>query len=130
MAPLALLALLLFAPSGHARATDLWIIANSETPLSPAELKEVYLGEKQFAGGIKLNPVDNAASQGIFLSTVLGMARSRYQAAWLRKSFRDALDPPPQLSSAAEVLEFVRATPGAIGYVSTPPVGVVVILKY
>src|SRR5712692_9026327 len=122
--------LLLCAPSGHAGAADLWIIANSALPLTPGELKEVFLGEKQFGGGIKLYPVDNAASQSAFLATILGMPGGRYHAAWLKKSFRDALNPPPQLSSDAQVLEFVQLTPGAVGYVSTPPVGVIVLQKY
>jgi len=121
---------LLLALFDQARADDLWVIAHPEITLSPADIKEVYLGEKQFGGSIKLQPVDNPASQEAFLSMVLGMTGARYRSSWLKKSFRDALNPPVELPGDAAVLDFVQRTPGAVGYVRTKPVGVVVIVKY
>ena len=127
---LALPCVLLLGLLGQARAGDLWIIAHPDITLSRADIKEVYLGEKQFGGSIKLHPVDNPASQQAFLSTVLGMTAARYRSSWLRKSFRDALNPPAELSGDAAVLDFVQRTPGAVGYVTMQPVGVAVIEKY
>ena len=127
---LGLSCVLLLALFGLARADELWVIANPEITLSPADIKEVYLGEKQFGGSIKLQPVDNAASQQAFLSLVLGMTGARYRSSWLKKSFRDALNPPVELPGDAAVLSFVQRTPGAVGYVRTKPAGVVVVEKY
>ena len=42
------------------------------------------------------------------------------------KSFRDAIEPPIELSGDAAV----QRTPGVVGYVRTPPVGVAIIEKY
>ena len=40
------------------------------------------------------------------------------------------MNPPPVKSGDAEVLDFVRKTPGAVGYVGSAPSGVTVIQKY
>ena len=124
-------AILLAAFSGSSRA-DQFVIANPSVAFSGDEVREVYLGEKQFAGEQKLVPVDNTAVQGLFLSRVLRMTPSRYETAWIKKSFREGLAIPAVRSSNSETLEFVRHTPGAVGYVvaDKPPTGVVVVTKF
>lgn len=124
-------AMLLAAFSGSSRA-DQFVIANLSVTFSGDEVREVYLGEKQFAGEQKLVPVDNTAIQGLFLSRVLRMTPSRYETAWIKKSFREGLAIPSVRSSNSETLEFVRHTPGAVGYVvaDKPPAGVVVVTKF
>jgi ABC-type phosphate transport system substrate-binding protein len=115
--------------SGLAYA-DLYAIANSATTLSAGDVKDVFTGEKQVAGSTKLVPVDNGATQDAFLSTALKMDSARYKSIWTKKSFREGMNPPPVKSGDAEVLDFVRKTPGAVGYVSSTPSGVTVIQKY
>jgi ABC-type phosphate transport system substrate-binding protein len=116
--------------SSGAHANDVYVIANAELDLSPEEVKEIFLGEVQFAGSLKLQPVDNAGAQGEFLARVLKMSGSKYQGAWTKKAFRDGLNAPPLKASDAEVLSFVRSNPGAIGYVSAAPAGVRVVRKF
>jgi hypothetical protein len=117
--------------SGASRA-DQFVIANPTVSIADDEVREVYLGEKQFSGAQKLVPVDNAAVQGLFLSRVLRMTAARYETAWIKKSFREGLAIPPVRSGNIETLEFVRQTPGAVGYVAAdkPPTGVVVVTKF
>jgi len=110
-----------------ANAGDVVVIANSGVSISAGEIKDIFLGEKQFAGGTKLVVVDNASAQGGFLSKFMQMDAAKYNNIWTKKSFRDGLTPPPVKSSDAEVAEFVRRTPGAVGYVSTTPTGVTII---
>lgn len=117
--------------AGLACAGDVFVIANAVPGMSPEEIKEVFLGEVQFSGTVKLQPVDNAAAQADFQARVLKMAPAKYTAAWTKKAFRDGLNAPPTKGSDAEVIGFVKATPGAIGYVSSPPMsGIVVIGKF
>jgi ABC-type phosphate transport system substrate-binding protein len=107
------------------------VIAHASVSLNADEIRDVFLGEKQFSGRIKLVPVDNSSAQSEFLSKVLQSDERKYAARWTRKSFRDGLAVPALKGSDAEVLAFVRATPGAIGYVkaSAAP-GVQVLEQY
>jgi hypothetical protein len=126
-----LLAWALLHAAGNAVAADVFIIANGVPAMSSEEVKEVFLGEVQFAGNVKLMPVDNAAVQADFQARVLKMPPSKYTASWTKKAFRDGLNAPPTKGSDAEVIGYVRATAGAIGYVSAAPgSGVSVIGKY
>ena len=124
-------AILLTAFAGPSHA-DEFVIANPSVNLSGDEVREVYLGEKQFAGEQKLVPVDNAALQGVFLSKVLRMTPSKYETAWIKKSFREGLAIPGVRATSNDTVEFVRKTPGAVGYVvaDKPPAGVVVVTKF
>ena len=120
------LALLVFclAQAVAAQAGEIYVIAHPSVRLSETELKDVYLGEKQFAGSIKLVPVDNVAAQGDFLEKILRMETKRYAAWWIKKGFRDGLAAPLVKSNDTDVAQFVKSTPGAIGYVNKPVQGV------
>jgi ABC-type phosphate transport system substrate-binding protein len=112
----------------QARAGDL--IAHPTVSLTAAEIRDVFLGEKQFAGNIKLVPVNNAALQTQFLANVLQTDERQYAARWLRKTFREGLASPILKSNDAEVAAFVSSTPGAVGYVSKAVPGVKVLERF
>ena len=116
--------------AGGAAAQTVFVIANSGTQVAAGEVSDVFLGEKQFAGSTKLVPVDNAPLQEAFVSKALGLDSGKYNAKWAKKSFRDGLNPPAVKSGDLEVTEFVKRTPGAIGYVGSAPTGVTVVTKY
>jgi hypothetical protein len=113
-----------------AHAGDLFVISNSGTRVSASDVREIFLGEKQIAGSVKLVPVDNAAAQDQFLSKIMKMEPAKYTASWTKKSFRDGVSAPPVKGSDAETIEFVKGTAGAVGYVSTSPAGVNVVGKF
>ena len=109
---------------------DLYVIANADTKVSAEMVRDIYIGEKQFADNVKLIPLDNVAGQADFLGKVLRLDVTRYANLWVKKSFRDALNPPTVKNSDKEVLDLVRKTPGAVGYITTPPpAGVTIIQK-
>jgi ABC-type phosphate transport system substrate-binding protein len=116
--------LLLLSGSLMAYADDVVVITNPGVTISSEDIKDIYIGEKQFAGSTKLIVVDNASAQGSFLSKFLQIDTAKYNNIWTKKSFRDGLTPPAVKSGDAEVTEFVKRTPGAVGYVSTAPAGV------
>jgi hypothetical protein len=109
---------------------DIYVIAHPSVQLSADEAKEVFMGEKQLAGSVKLVPIDNAAAQAEFLTKVYGMDVAKYNTVWAKKGFRDGLNPPAVKASDVEVVSTVRNTPGAVGYVTSPPSGVTLIRKY
>jgi hypothetical protein len=90
----------------------------------------VFLGEKQFAGSVKLLPVDNSSAQQDFLAKLLKMEGTKYTTTWTKKSFRDGATPPSTKSGDTEVIEYLKHTPGGCGYLSSaPPAGLTLIGK-
>jgi hypothetical protein len=131
LASLMLLLLPLFGAWSGANAADIYVIAHPSTKITADAIRDVYIGEKQFAGDVKIIPVDNASAQAEFLEKVLRLDQTRYTNLWVKKSFRDALNPPATRTSDKEIVDFVRKTPGALAYVvGSPPTGVTVIQKY
>lgn len=113
-----------------ALAKDVYVIAHSALSASEADIKEIYTGEKQISGGVKVLPTDNAAVQADFQAKVIKMEGNKYNAMWTKKSFRDGVAVPPVKGGDAEVAAYVKSTPGAVGYVSAPVEGVKVLGKY
>lgn len=110
-----------------ALAGDIYVVCSPGLAVTAADVHDIYLGAKQFAGGVKLVPADNSALQAAFLEKVLKMDAAKYTASWTKKSFRDGADPPVTKGTDAEILEFVKHTPGGCGYVSSaPPAGLTV----
>ncbi|MGZ5130155.1 MAG: hypothetical protein ACXWIG_14200 [Caldimonas sp.] len=120
--------LLLLTLASVVRAGE--VIANDSVTLNPDEIRDVFLGEKQLAGGVRLIPVDNSAAQAEFLSKILQTDNQKYYARWTKKSFREGLTAPSLKGSDAEVIAFVKATPGAIGYVRQAVAGVKVLQRF
>ncbi|HET7757720.1 MAG TPA: hypothetical protein VFK87_10730 [Steroidobacteraceae bacterium] len=118
---LLMLAALLAVGGSSASTADLYVICNAHISLTAADVRDVFLGEKQFAGALKLVPIDNSAAQALFLDRVLKMTAAKYSVTWIKKSFRDGINPPVVAGSDAEALATVRRTPGACSYVTTPP---------
>ena len=125
--------LLMLVSSGLpcAMAGEIYVIAHADVKLTADTIRDIYIGEKQFSGSIRIIPIDNATAQTDFLGKVLKLELSRYDNLWVKKSFRDALNPPAVKYSDKEVIELVRKTSGAIGYIAgSPPAGITVIQKF
>jgi ABC-type phosphate transport system substrate-binding protein len=120
----------LFALAQPAWAGEIIVIAHASVELSADDVRDVFVGEKQTAGSVKLSPIDNAAAQADFLAKVVKVDAAKYASIWAKKGFRDGMTPPPVRSSDAEVIAAVKSTPGAIGYVSKAPIDAKVIAKY
>lgn len=111
-------------------AADVYVIAHPSAAISQADVRDVFLGDKQFAGATKLMPIDNGAAQEEFLGKALKMESGKYNSTWTKKSFREGLNPPAVKSGDLEVIEFVKRTAGAVGYVRSSPAGVTVVGRY
>lgn len=100
------------------------VIINSghgATSISGSDLANIYLGRSSSLAGSKVVPVDqkNTSGPGVaFLEKVLKLSASDYQNRWVEKMLSGEANPPVVKGSDADVIEFVKATPGGIGYVS------------
>lgn len=117
--------------TGQAFSAELYIISNQSLTVEPSAVKSIFLGETQFSGSAKLDPTDNSAAQAVFLNKVMGgIDKAKYDALWVKKSFRDGITQPPVRGSDAEVIEYVKKTPGGVGYVISTPTGVKIIQQF
>jgi hypothetical protein len=119
--PRALLAPLVVLGCASAFGADIYVISNAEVKVSSEDIREIYLGDKEFSGNVRLLPADNQAAQAEFVVKALSMNLERYNTLWVKKAFRDALNPPAVKATDSEVLDFVKRTPGAVGYLSFAP---------
>jgi len=112
-------------------AADVIVICNSSVSLKAEEVRDVYFGDKGFAGSVKLAPADNSAVQAQFLEKVMRLDAKKYAGVWIKKAFRDGSTAPPVRANDAEAIAYVKQTPGACSYVASPPGdGVVIIGKF
>jgi hypothetical protein len=126
-----IIATALSAGSATAMPADLYVVCNANVNLRPEDVRDMYIGEKSFAGAARLVPADNMSAQAAFLEKVVKVSVDRYTSLWTKKSFRDGANPPAVKVNDAEAIAYVRQTPGACSYVqSVPPSGVSVVAKY
>ena len=109
-----------FGPPGYVVIVN---EANGSSGIDAEELGRMFLKKTQkWQSGLDVVPVDLPAtspSRKAFTSDVLGRSVSAVQAFWQQQVFSGRAVPPAEKSSEDQVVAFVRATPGAVGYVST-----------
>jgi len=126
-----LLGAALTALSLRAAAGDVYVVCNAGISLQASDIRDVFVGEKSFAGTARLAPADNSAAQAAFLEKVMKLDARKYATLWTKKSFRDGANPPPLRATDAEAIAYVRATPGGCSYVLRAPAeGVTVVAKF
>jgi len=123
---LAVLSLILAQAPAQAQV----VIAHPSVELTADQVRDLFLGEMQFSGKLRLVPVDNRELQPEFLSRVLQTDERKYTARWTRKTYREGVAAPEVRPGDAEVAAFVRRTPGAVGYVASPTPGVKVLQAF
>jgi len=125
-----ILATMITTWAGAAAAGDVYVICSDGVALKADEVRNLFLGEKGFAGSVKLLPADNSAAQADFLEKVLKLDPNKYASIWTKKSFRDGTNPPPVKGGDAEAIAYVKQTAGACTYVSSAPAAVAVVAKF
>ncbi|MBI3805754.1 MAG: hypothetical protein HY282_18535 [Nitrospirae bacterium] len=105
------------------RAEDIAIIVNGQvdiTSISLDDVREIYRGKIQFLAGKRLKPIDQAENQEIrkvFLGEILRMSKSEYTKHWMHLVFLEGTNAPVLRDDSTAVIESVRESEGAIGYV-------------
>lgn len=119
------IAALLTATARPAMAQEFKVIVNAGNPVNelPADaVSKLFLKQAtNFPGGGAATPVEPAKSspaRAAFAKTVLGWTVQKLDTYWQQQIFSGKDVPPDSKSSDDEVVAFVKANPGAIGYVS------------
>ena len=124
---LASLALLLGA--GRLSAQSYVVVVNAANPISAmnkSAVNDIFLKRAvRFEDGSAASPVNldrSSAAREAFSRAVHGKSAGAVESFWQEQIFAGKETPPPTRGSDADVLAFVRAKPGAIGYVSSAAV--------
>lgn len=106
------------------KVEDLAIVVNPGTPvdkLSFAELRSVFLGERQYWGNIPvvlLIRAPTSAERDAVLNTIYQMQEAQFKQYWIAKIFRaDVTSPPKIVYSNAAANSLVENVPGAIAFI-------------
>jgi ABC-type phosphate transport system substrate-binding protein len=105
-------------------ALEVQVIANPDCPattLRNDDLADLYLGKKsKWGNGAKAVVLTNANLEETerFLAQHLERTPAAFSAAWKRLVFTGKGTPPAEARDDRDMIELVRKTPGAIGYVS------------
>lgn len=96
--------------------------AQDLSSITTADLTKLFLKKTpKWPNGTAVAPVDQAVDAGVrevFSELVLGKKVSAVGSYWQQQVFSGQGIPPEVKAGDAEVLSYVKATPGAIGYVS------------
>lgn len=110
--------LLLAALSSSAEPT---LIGHPGLPsLDRIMVQRIYTGRIVELDGVRVTPVDlppGSPLRARFLGAILDQDEGKYTGYWTVRRYVGKGTPPGILGSPAEVIDFVRKTPGAIGYV-------------
>jgi ABC-type phosphate transport system substrate-binding protein len=102
------------------------VIINSSNGIDSASKSDIskwFLKKKtKWDDGQKIVPVDLSADSSVresFTREIHGKSVSGIKNYWQKQIFSGKGTPPVEKGSDAEVLDFVKSNPGAIGYVSS-----------
>ena len=132
----ALLAAATTATAREVRAQGFDLVVNAAYPgetIARDVAIRVFLKQLTTLGGKPAAPVDQPKESPVraaYSRGLHGRPVSLIEGYWQQQIFSGGNTPPPVMGSDAEVLAFVRANPGAIGYVSAgtaPGAGVKVV---
>jgi len=119
---LALMVCASFAVS--AEDTHFKVIVNPKNPIIAIDrelLRNVFLKKRVvWSGGGTVRPIDLSTKLAVrerFGRSVLKKTPAQLKSYWTQQIFSGKGVPPPEVATAAEVVRYVLANPGAIGYV-------------
>lgn len=105
---------------GHAVADNIVVIGNSNLSKVDADtISKIFTGKVIEVGGVNVVAVNviPGSLRNQFLQSFLKQTDEKYVAYWTVRRYIGKGAPPRELRSAADVINFVQSTPGAIGYI-------------
>ena len=113
-------------PAGRLHAQAFKVIVNTANPVSSltkAEASKLFLKKNsKWDHGAQVQPVElpgSSSVRGRFTQDIHNKKPAAISAYWQKLIFSGRATPPPEKGSDAEVVAYVQANPGAIGYVSS-----------
>ncbi len=121
----AVIGVLLLALPFAAAAEEVAIVVNPKNPvgdIDAARIRSAYLKEQaNWPNGDLVRSVDvraNTPERKAFLEKVLKMSAAELEQYWITTRYVKGVPVPPKLASDQEVIEYVIAFEGAIGFVN------------
>lgn len=105
-----------------ASAERLVVIANGSGPftsLTMTEVRDLYLGERQFVGTerARLLHLAEGPVKEDFVRHVVGMTLKEYKLHWVRRVFQEGTGLPVVMPGSDAVITEVAAQPSSLGYI-------------
>jgi ABC-type phosphate transport system substrate-binding protein len=117
----ALLAVLCVCSALSLAAGGVTVVAHVDTPLLNEDtLQRVYLGKIVEVNGRPIIPVNltkGSTLRKAFMEQVLTQDDEKFIAYWTVRRYIGKGTPPLEFATIEQQLQFVRSTPGAVGYV-------------
>jgi hypothetical protein len=107
-----------------AGAQDVVLVANKGVQISEisnADLRAIFIGTRtRFADGSHAVPVTlkGGPAYEVFLKNHVGEGPEEFRSRWRKLVFTGQGAMPKAFDSESALIEYVAATPGAVGYVS------------
>jgi hypothetical protein len=118
-----LIACLLFP---NTQAGEIIVIGNNNVPkMDAATVSKVYTGKYISVAGVSVSPIGlkpGNSTRNRFLQDFLHQDEEKYDAYWTVRRYIGKGTPPPEMATTAELISYVQATPGAIGYLDAADV--------
>jgi ABC-type phosphate transport system substrate-binding protein len=116
-----------FSPAQTLRESDVAVVVNADTPatdLSLAEVRKVFLGERQYWNAklpvVLLIRAPVARERDVVLRVIYQMTETQFKQYWVAKIYRAEVTAPPKIVYSNDLqYELVSATPGAIAFVDS-----------
>lgn len=122
---LVIVSILAVPAAAQAQSAEVKIVGHAGTTpetIAKKDLARIFLKKKtKWPDGRSAEPVDQKRAPELreqFCEQILGLGVDMVESHWQAQVFSGRNTPPVTLGSDAEVVEFVRRTPGAVGYVS------------
>jgi len=113
--------ILLFFPVFQYAQTFVISQSNKVESVSMAELRNIFLGNKlTWEGGTLIRIADYPMDDALrvkFSSEILNLAPRNVVMKWIKVSLSGKSVPPQIFRQSSELLHFIRANEGAIGYI-------------
>jgi ABC-type phosphate transport system substrate-binding protein len=119
-----LVGLTLLTPTTASAQSGFVVVAHPDVPVSSIDMdmaSKIFLQkERRWSDGTTIHPVTLAVSEvrEEFAQVVHHRSELDLRKHWQRQIFTGRGSPPLERPNDAAVLEYVRSTPGAIGYIS------------
>ncbi len=121
---------------GAASETDAPVLIGNASVgrLDVLTVQRLYTGRAVEVAGMNVTVVNASAGSKLrerFMVEVMNQEDAKYVAYWTVRKHIGKGTPPRELKTAAEVIDFVQTTPGAVGYVAQTDLrpGLNVVLK-
>jgi ABC-type phosphate transport system substrate-binding protein len=118
---LQILSLIILQIFSKVHAGDIVIIGNHNVPkMDLVTIQKIYTGKIVSVSDINVKPVNaklGSNERNRFLENVMNQDEEKYTGYWTVRRYIGKGTPPNELNSAAEIIDYVKSTAGAIGYI-------------